>query len=170
MCGDVHGVDIAAEMVKQDEQRLRHLPDLRFWHGNGYDLELFEDDRFDVVYCGLVLQHMPRTTAYHYLVETSQVLKPEGVVRFRGPNILREEQFKRLPVLHPAVLRPPPAPDALLLPAEIVRLATKAGFWVEELDGGVVVQARKRGRPGVDPGIAHRNDFSVLEGDVPLGP
>jgi ubiquinone/menaquinone biosynthesis C-methylase UbiE len=44
----VYSVDISAELVKQDEERLWHLPNVRYWHGNGYDLELFEDDRFDL--------------------------------------------------------------------------------------------------------------------------
>jgi hypothetical protein len=54
-------------------------------------------------------------------------------------------------------------------PAEIVQLATKAGFWVEELDGDILVQARKREQSGVAPVIAERDDLSLLEGDTLIG-
>jgi hypothetical protein len=54
-------------------------------------------------------------------------------------------------------------------PAEIVQLATKAGFWVEELDGDILVQARKREQAGVAPAIAERDDLSLLEGDTLIG-
>ncbi len=89
MCREVHGLDISAEMIKRGEERLRHLPNVHLWHGNGYDLEPFGDERFDVVYCGFVFQHLPKTTVYNYLLETYRVLKPEGVFRFQVPNILQ---------------------------------------------------------------------------------
>jgi SAM-dependent methyltransferase len=170
MCKEVHGVDISAEMVKQGEARLAHLPNVRFWHGNGYDLELFADDRFDLVYCGLVFQHMPKTTVYNYLVETYRVLKPEGVFRFQVPNILRNDQFDAFRYFTQPYFVHHPYPMYFYSPAEIVQLATKAGFWVEELDGGILVTARKRGQAGVDPAIADGDDFSLLEGDTRLGP
>jgi SAM-dependent methyltransferase len=169
MCREVHGVDISAEMVKQGEERLRHLPNVRFWHGNGYDLELFDDDSFDLVHCGLVFQHMPKTTVYNYLVETYRTLKPEGVFRFQVPNILRNEQFDAFRYFTQPYFVHHPYPMHFYSPAEIVQLATKAGFWVEELDGEIRVQARKREQAGVAPAIAERDDPSLLEGDTLIG-
>jgi SAM-dependent methyltransferase len=148
---------------------LRHLPSVHFWHGNGYDLELFEDDSFDLIYCGLVFQHMPKTTVYNHLVETYRTLKPEGVFRFQVPNILRNEQFDAFRYFTQPYFVHHPYPMHFYSPAEIVQLATKAGFWVEELDGDILVQARKREQAGVAPAIAERDDLSLLEGDTLIG-
>jgi ubiquinone/menaquinone biosynthesis C-methylase UbiE len=169
MCREAHGVDISAEMVKQGEDRLGHIRNLRLWHGNGYDLELFEDDRFDVVYCGLVFQHMPKTTVYNYLVETYRVLKPDGVFRFQVPNILRDDQFDAFRYFTQPYFVHHPYPMHFYTPAEVVQLATKAGFFVEELTGDIQAQVRKRGRPGVAPEVARSDDLSLLEGDNLLG-
>jgi SAM-dependent methyltransferase len=35
---EVHGIDIAGEMVKQGEHRLAGVPNIHFHQGNGYDL------------------------------------------------------------------------------------------------------------------------------------
>ena len=66
MCREVHGVDISAEMIQRGQQRLRHLPNVRFHQGNGYDLAPFQSNIFDVVYCAFVFQHMPKTSVFNY--------------------------------------------------------------------------------------------------------
>jgi SAM-dependent methyltransferase len=161
MCREVHGLDISAAMVKRGEERLRHLPNVHLCHGNGYDLEPFGDDRFDVVYCGFVFQHMPKTTVYNYLLETYRVLKPEGVFRFQVPNILRNDQFNSFRHFAQPYFVHHPYPMHFYTPVEIVQLTTKAGFWVEELTSDIVVRARKREQAGIASAIAE----SLLEGD-----
>jgi ubiquinone/menaquinone biosynthesis C-methylase UbiE len=169
MCREVHGLDISAEMVKRGEERLRHLPNVHLSHGNGYDLEPYADDRFDVVYCGFVFQHMPKTTVYNYLLETHRVLKPDGVFRFQVPNILRSDQFHAFRHFAQPYFLDHPYPMHFYTPVEIVQLAVRAGFWVEELTGEIVVRARKREQAGVAPGAIADEDLSLLEGDHLLG-
>jgi SAM-dependent methyltransferase len=151
------------------EERLAHLANVHLWHGNGYDLEVFEGDQFDLVYCGLVLQHMPKTTVYNYLLETHRVLKPQGRFRFQVPNILATSSSTSSGTFTQPYFVHHPYPMHFYSPAEIVQLATKAGFWVEELDGDILVQARKREQAGVAPAIAERDDLSLLEGDTLIG-
>jgi SAM-dependent methyltransferase len=165
MCREAHGLDISAEMIKRAEERLRHLPNVHLWHGNGYDLEPFEDNRFDVVHCGFVFQHMPKTTVYNYLLETYRVLKPEGVFRLHVPNILQNEQFHAFAHFGQPYFVEHPYPMHFYTPVEIVQLTTRAGFWVEELTGHIVVRARKREQSGVAPGIAEGDKLCLLEGD-----
>src|SRR5258708_18610184 len=40
-CLEAHGADISAEMVALGTKRLKHLPNVHFHHGNGYDLADF---------------------------------------------------------------------------------------------------------------------------------
>jgi len=166
MCREVHGLDISAEMIKRGEERLRHLPNVHLWHGNGYDLEPFGDERFDVVYCGFVFQHLPKTTVYNYLLETYRVLKPEGVFRFQVPNILQNDQFHAFTHFAQPYFVHHPYPMHFYTSVEIVQLTTKAGFWVEELTSDIVVRARKREQAGVASAIAEGGNLSLLlEGD-----
>jgi ubiquinone/menaquinone biosynthesis C-methylase UbiE len=60
---EVHGIDISSEMVKRGERRLAHLPNVHFHRGNGYDLEPFADEPFDLVHSGFAFQYMPKTIA-----------------------------------------------------------------------------------------------------------
>ena len=93
MCREVHGVDISAEMIKRGQQFLRHLPNVQFHQGNGYDLALFQSNVFDV-HCAFVFQHGAQDVVNH-LREVYRVLKPEGgVVRFQVPNLPEHEQFE----------------------------------------------------------------------------
>jgi len=62
-----------------------------------------------------------------------------------------------------------PYPMHFYSPAEIVQLAVKAGFAMEQLDGDIVVVARKAGGPAWPPEVTERLDFSLLEGDTMLG-
>jgi SAM-dependent methyltransferase len=168
LCREVHGIDISAEMVTRGQERLRHLENVHFWHGNGYDLEPFDDARFDVVYCGFVFQHMPKTTVFNYLLEVHRVLKPDGVFRFQVPNILRDDQFDAFRHFVQPYFVHHPYPMNFYTPAEIVQLAVKARFWVEDLTGDIVVRARKRQRAGVARGLAD-HDLSLLQGDNLFG-
>lgn len=149
MCRDVHGVDISAEMIQRGHQRLRHLPNVYFHQGNGYDLAPFQSNAFDVVYCAFVFQHMPRTSVFNYLREVHRVLKPEGVVRFQVPNLLQHEQFESFKHFAEPYFVHHPYPMNFYTPAEVIQLTAKAGFWVEELTDDIMVRARKRQHAGV---------------------
>ena len=163
MCREVHGVDISAEMIKRGHQRLRHLPNVHFHQGNGYDLEPFQSNSFDVVYCAFVFQHMPKTSVFNYLREVYRVLKPEGVVRFQVPNLLQHEEFESFKhFAEPHFVRHP-YPMHFYTPAEVIQLTTKAGFWVEELTDDIMVRARKRSHAGIGLDIADGEDLVDLK-------
>jgi SAM-dependent methyltransferase len=148
-CGEVHGIDISSEMVKQGERRLGQLPNVHFHHGNGYDLTEFGDGSFDVVYSIVALQHMPRTVAYNYLLESHRVLAHDGLLWFYVPNLLRDEVFAAFHHLSQPWFVSHPYPMHFYTPQEVGRLVGAAGFWLEQLNGEMRVAARKRAEAGI---------------------
>jgi ubiquinone/menaquinone biosynthesis C-methylase UbiE len=145
---EVRGIDISAEMVTQGRRRLGHLPNLHFHHGNGYDLEPFADVSFDLVYSGFAFQHMPKTVAYNYFLETRRVLRPGGLFSFQLPNLLRETHFAQFNHFAQPWFVQHPYPMCFWTPVEVVWLLSRAGLWVEALDEQMVVLARKTQAPG----------------------
>jgi SAM-dependent methyltransferase len=80
--GEIHGVDVADEMVRLARERLRDIPHAHV-HLAGAGLSQFADDSFDIVYSYAVYQHIPsRDVVLEYMRETRRVLKPGGI--FRG--------------------------------------------------------------------------------------
>lgn len=147
---EVHGVDIAGEMLRQGRDRLAGLANVTFHQGNGYDLEAFADESVDLVYSGLVFQHMPKTIAYNYFRETRRVLRQGGQFCFQVPNLLDEAQFAQFNHFAQPWFVDHPYPMHFWTPAEVVLLVTRAGLWVERLGEEMLVLARKAERPGPD--------------------
>jgi SAM-dependent methyltransferase len=82
--GEIHGVDVADEMVAQARGKLRDVPHARVHHSSGSDLALFPSDHFDFVYSYAVFQHIPSTeVVFSYLREAVRVLKPGGLARLQ---------------------------------------------------------------------------------------
>jgi SAM-dependent methyltransferase len=80
--GEIHGVDISAEMVRLARERLRETPNAHALVNNGADLGAFADESFDFVYSYAVFQHIPsREVVFDYLRETRRVLKSGGLAR-----------------------------------------------------------------------------------------
>ena len=142
-CREVHGVDISREMVDQGARRLSHLPNVRFHHGNGYDLGMFEDATFDLCFSAFVFQHMPKTIAFNYMTEAARVLKPGAVFRLQVPNLLRDEHFGSFRHFTQPYFVENPYPMNFYTAPEVVRMLEAAGFGVEALDDYLVVVARK---------------------------
>lgn len=165
-CREVHGIDISAEMIRRGQERLAHLPNVHFHHGNGYDLGLFEDGSFDVCYCAFAFQHMPKTTVFNYLLEAHRVLRPGGVLRFQVPNLLRDDQFPKFQYFARPYFVLHPYPMHFYTQFEVVALTTKAGFWVEDVSDDIVVRARKREQAGVAPGVPHQGHYEELKQQV----
>ena len=66
--GEIHGVDISAEMVRLARERLRQTPNAHPQVNNGADLGAFADESFDFVYSYAVFQHIPsREVVFDYL-------------------------------------------------------------------------------------------------------
>jgi ubiquinone/menaquinone biosynthesis C-methylase UbiE len=145
---EVHGTDISAEMVEQGTRRLAHLDNVRFHHGNGYDLEPFADASVDLVYSAYVFQHMPKTIAYNYFLEVQRVLRPDGLFLFQVPNLLDHQQFLQFNHFVQPYFVEHPYPMNFWTPAEVVQLTTKAGLSIEALDEKMMVLARKTDQPG----------------------
>jgi SAM-dependent methyltransferase len=145
---EVHGIDISSEMVKRGQQRLAHLPNVHFHQGNGYDLEPFADESFDLVISGFAFQHMPKTVAYNYFLETWRVLRPDGLFAFQVPNLLRGAHFEEFNHFAQPWFVEHPYPMYFWTPAEVVWLLSKARLWAESVDEEMVVQARKSESPG----------------------
>jgi SAM-dependent methyltransferase len=148
-CREVHGIDISRRMVDGGRERLAHLPNVHFHHGNGYDLAGFRDGWFDVVYSIVALQHMPRTVAYNYLLESNRVLRQDGVLWFYVPNLLRDDGFAAFHHFSQPWYVSHPYPMSFYTPQEISRLVVAAGFWLEYLNDEMRVAARKTGSAGV---------------------
>jgi SAM-dependent methyltransferase len=148
-CREVHGIDISERMVAGGRERLAHLPNVRFHQGNGYDLAGFEDGSFDVVYSIVALQHMPRTVAYNYLLESNRVLRADGVLWCYVPNLLRDDAFAAFHHLSQPWFVSHPYPMNFYTPQEIARVVVAAGFWLAALNDEMRVEARKTAGAGV---------------------
>ena len=145
---EVHGIDISSKMVEQGTHRLAQLENVHFHHGNGYDLEPFADESFDLVYSALVFQHMPKTIAYNYLLEARRVLRPGGLLSFQVPNLVDDAQFLQFNHFVQPWFVEHPYPMYFWTPVEVAQLLTKAELWIEALDETMQVLARKSDRPG----------------------
>jgi ubiquinone/menaquinone biosynthesis C-methylase UbiE len=155
-CESLHGIDISKGMVEQGRKRLAHLPNVTLVLGNGYDLEPFADESFDLVYSLLAFQHMPKTTAYNYLVESARVLRPGGVLRFQVPNILREDHFLAFHHFTQPWFVEHPYPMNYYTPSEIVSMVSRAGLRVEDLSDEIDLVTRKTDDPAPDVSIRKR--------------
>jgi ubiquinone/menaquinone biosynthesis C-methylase UbiE len=156
ICDQLRGIDISKGMVEQGRQRLAHLTNVTFEVGNGYDLAPFEDSSIDLVYSLYAFQHMPKTTAYNYFVEAARVLRPEGLLRFQVPNILRDEHFLAFHHFTQPWFVEHPYPMNYYTPSEVVVLLGRAGFKVVDLDDRMTVVARKTADVTPDAEIRER--------------
>jgi SAM-dependent methyltransferase len=104
-------------------------------------LEPFADASFDLVYSGFVFQHMPKTVAYNYFLETRRVLRPGGLFSFQLPSLLRETHFAQFDHFAQPWFVQHPYPMCFWTPVEVVWLLSRAGLWVEALDEQMVVLA-----------------------------
>src|SRR6266566_3423194 len=57
--GEIHGIDVADEMIAQARRKLRDIPHARAHHASGSDLVMFPSEYFDFVYSYAVFQHIP---------------------------------------------------------------------------------------------------------------
>jgi SAM-dependent methyltransferase len=86
---EVTGVDIAPAMLEQARERAADLPRLRFVLNESDDLDAFAGETFDLVYTGLVLQHLPsRPMALRYLSELAGLVGTGGVLVAQVPIAL----------------------------------------------------------------------------------
>ncbi len=102
----VVGLDISAAMVARAAALNGDLPNARFQLTSGVDLDVLGTERFDLVYCALVLQHLPS----HRLIEATigrlaSVLAPGRPTGL--PAAGSDAPASPDPGASPAVRRPP---------------------------------------------------------------
>jgi ubiquinone/menaquinone biosynthesis C-methylase UbiE len=141
------GCDVSSNMLAHAADALRTLPNVRFVHLNGYDLEGLDDESADVVYCTTVFMHLEEWDRFRYVREARRVLKPGGRVYYDSFDLLSEHGwalFEAMERLDPAMRRPNVSKSST--PQELLRFAEKAGFVDMALETGllfVTVTARK---------------------------
>jgi SAM-dependent methyltransferase len=59
--GEVYGVDISGEMVRQARAALADAPNVHIFQNNGKDLDVLGNTRFDFAFSSIVFQHIPST-------------------------------------------------------------------------------------------------------------
>ncbi len=88
--GEVHAVDISAEMIAQGRAALADCSNVKLDQNSGTDLALFGDAEFDFVFSGIVFQHIPRKSVVeNYIREAYRVLRPGSAFKcqFQGHPI-----------------------------------------------------------------------------------
>jgi SAM-dependent methyltransferase len=78
--GSVTGVDLAEPMLAQARSLHADTDRCTFVRNDAPDLSVFPDATFDLVYCSLVLQHLPPGLAAGYLREFVRVSRPGGAI------------------------------------------------------------------------------------------
>jgi SAM-dependent methyltransferase len=142
--GEIHGVDVADEMVALARERLAGIPHAHVHVTGGANLAQFADESFEFAYSYAVFQHIPdRGVVLDYMSEIRRVLKPGGVFRgqFNGLPRAADEKYNTWA-------------GCRFTAAEIREFTRENGFDLLELSGMdtqyLWTTWRKRG-PGSDP-------------------
>ncbi len=91
------GVDVSEEMIRKGQMRLKGIGNIQLLRTSGKDLDVFEDDYFNLIYSYIVFQHIPRKFVHNYFKEIKRVLAKDGLFIFQMP----------LPPGHMAMTEPP---------------------------------------------------------------
>lgn len=83
---EYYGVDFIPEMIRKAE-KYNVFTNAHFFTNNGNTLDMFSDNHFDVVYCELAFQHMPKSIQKSYVNEVHRVLKKDGLFYVQIPTL-----------------------------------------------------------------------------------
>jgi ubiquinone/menaquinone biosynthesis C-methylase UbiE len=82
--GEVHAVDISAEMIALAKQNLSDLQNVFLYKNNGVDLSELPDRSYDFAFSFIVFQHIPVPAIIeNYVREVHRCLKPGAVFKFQ---------------------------------------------------------------------------------------
>ncbi len=83
MFGEVHAVDISAEMVAAAKQALAGRPNAHVYQNNGCDLGVVPPLEFDFAFSQIVFQHIPSYEIIeNYVREVGRLLRPGALFKF----------------------------------------------------------------------------------------
>jgi SAM-dependent methyltransferase len=86
---ECYGVDISEQMIRRAKELNADLTNCVFVVNATSDLQHFQSQTFDFVYCDQVLQHLPNhKMARRYIVEFLRVLRPGGLLLFQMPYLI----------------------------------------------------------------------------------
>ncbi|MBI1787815.1 MAG: class I SAM-dependent methyltransferase [Acidobacteria bacterium] len=82
--GEVCGVDVSGEMIRQARAALAGRPNARVFQNNGMDLGVLGGQVFDFAFSSIVFQHIPsREVIESYVREVHRLLRPGGLFKFQ---------------------------------------------------------------------------------------
>jgi SAM-dependent methyltransferase len=82
--GEVHGVDVSGEMIRQAKLALQDRPNAFVYQNNGQDLEVVPPLEFDFAFSSIVFQHIPsREIIESYVREVHRLLRPGALFKFQ---------------------------------------------------------------------------------------
>ena len=82
--GEVHGVDVSAEMVRRAREFLKSTPNAHVHCNSGRDLQVLGNLRFDFAFSFIVFQHIPsRGVIDNYVREAGGRLRPGALFKFQ---------------------------------------------------------------------------------------
>jgi SAM-dependent methyltransferase len=82
--GEVHGVDVSGEMIRQAKLALRDHPNACVYQNNGKDLAVLPALEFDFAFSSIVFQHIPsREIIENYVREVNRLLRPGALFKFQ---------------------------------------------------------------------------------------
>ena len=91
---EVYGVDISPSMLKLAHKHNRYGSKCQYYLNDTDNLNLFQDDHFDLIYSNITLQHMKPTYSQKYIKEFLRVLSPQGLLIFQLPSEPKTEANK----------------------------------------------------------------------------
>ena len=95
--GEVHAVDVSAEMIRLATERFRDCRHVHFYETNGFDFTVFPDNHFDLIISAYVFQHVPaKEIVASNLRDAFRVLKPGGIFKF-VTNGITDPDFESMP-------------------------------------------------------------------------
>jgi ubiquinone/menaquinone biosynthesis C-methylase UbiE len=90
----VYGIDISKRMIAMAKEIHKDNKKMKFFQNLKNDLSIFKDNKFDLVYSYIVLQHIPkRKLIEKFLMEFIRVTRPGGIIYFQLPTIRKRSLF-----------------------------------------------------------------------------
>ena len=83
---EYYGIDFIPEMINK-AKKYNVFVNAHFFTNNGKTLDIFQDDYFDLVYCELAFQHMPKHIQKSYVDEVYRILKKDGIFYVQIPML-----------------------------------------------------------------------------------